>query len=367
MEQHNEEEPINFGRSLIVPSVQELAKQPITNIPPRYVHHDPHHASDNAPAPAPTPSVPVIDLRYLFVEASGSLAYSSELNKLHTASKEWGFFQVINHGISESLLEDFKREILSFFNLPMEEKLKLWQEEDNHEGFGQLFVVSEDQKLDWSDMFYITTLPHNLRKSQLFQNLPQVLREKFEAYSMEMKRLAVAILGQMALALGMDTHEMTELFQDGVQSVRMNYYPPCPQPEMALGFSSHSDADALTILYQLNQAAGLQIRKDGNWVTVKPRPDALVVNVGDILEIISNGVYKSIEHRVIVNSDDKRMSVATFYSSNMGTELGPARSLVAKHNVANYRRVPLDAYFKGFFARKLDGKSYLDFMKLHQH
>lgn len=88
----------------------------------------------------------------------------------------WLIKQVINHGISESLLEDFKREILNLFNLPIEEKQKLWQDEHNHEGFGQLFVVSEEQKLDWSDMFYVTTLPHNLRKSQLFQKLPLILR-----------------------------------------------------------------------------------------------------------------------------------------------------------------------------------------------
>ncbi|XP_076904425.1 protein SRG1-like [Bidens hawaiensis] len=350
-----ENQKINFGRSLIVPSVEELAKQPITKIPPRYVHHDHHHpASGDAQAP----SVPVIDLHCLL---AGS---STELNNLHAASKEWGFFQVINHGISESLLEDFKREVLNMFKLPMEEKQKLWQEEDNHEGFGQLFVVSEEQKLDWSDMFYITTLPHNLRQLQLFQKLPLILREKLETYCNEMKRIAMSILDQMAKALGMDKEEMNELFQDGVQSVRMNYYPPCPQPEMALGFSPHSDADALTILYQLNETAGLQIRKDGKWLMVKPRPDALVVNIGDIMEIVSNGVYKSIEHQAIVNSNNERMSVATFYSSSMGTELGPARSLVEKHNVANFRRVPLETYFKEFFARKLDGKSYLDIMKL---
>lgn len=58
----------------------------------------------------------------------------------------------------------------------MEEKTKLWQEPDNHEGFGQLFVVSEEQKLDWSDMFYITTLPTSLRKIELFQKLPITIR-----------------------------------------------------------------------------------------------------------------------------------------------------------------------------------------------
>ena len=74
------------------------------------------------------------------------------------------------------LLEDFKREVIELFKLPMEEKKKLWQQEDNHEGFGQLFVVSEEQKLDWSDMFVIVTLPPHLRKVDLFHELPSKLR-----------------------------------------------------------------------------------------------------------------------------------------------------------------------------------------------
>lgn len=84
--------------------------------------------------------------------------------------------QVVGHGVSDSFLETFRTEIESFFKLPYEEKKKLWQQPDNHEGFGQLFVVSEDQKLDWSDMFYITTLPLKLRKTELFGKLPPELR-----------------------------------------------------------------------------------------------------------------------------------------------------------------------------------------------
>ncbi|XP_071710577.1 protein SRG1-like [Rutidosis leptorrhynchoides] len=354
--ENQEEETINLGRSLLVPSVQQLVRDEpsITKIPHRYVHqlddHDSSFVSSDDPLTI-NPSVPVIDLHNLIENTS---TYSSELNKLHTASEEWGFFQVINHGISESLLEDFRREILDFFGLSMEEKKHLWQEENSYEGFGQLFVVSEEQKLDWSDMFAITTLPRHLRKSQLFQKLPPLLRDKLEAYSAEVKKLAVAILGQMGKALGIKTEEMSELFEDGFQAMRMNYYPPCPQPELALGFSPHSDADALTILYQLNQTDGLQIRKDGKWVTIKPLPNALVVNIGDIMEIVSNGVYKSIEHRAMVNEHNERLSVATFYCSTMGTEVGPAQSLVAQHKVENFRRVPLEEYFKECFARKLD-------------
>ena len=82
----------------------------------------------------------------------------------------------MNHGVSTTLLEGFKLEIENFFKLPYEEKKRLWQQPDNHEGFGQGFVVSDEQKLDWSDLFYITTLPLNLRQQDLFDKLPPKLR-----------------------------------------------------------------------------------------------------------------------------------------------------------------------------------------------
>ena len=84
--------------------------------------------------------------------------------------------QVVNHGVSTSLLDEFRKEIERFFKLPYEEKKKLWQQPNDLEGFGQLFVVSDEQKLDWSDMFFIATLPHNTRKGDLFDKLPSKLR-----------------------------------------------------------------------------------------------------------------------------------------------------------------------------------------------
>ena len=111
-------------------------------------------------------------------------------------------------------------------------------------------------------------------------------RETLEAYSVEMKKLAMTILSQMTKALKMKAEEIRDMFSDGVQSMRMNYYPPCPEPDMTIGFSPHSDADALTILFQLNDTEGLQIRKEGRWVPVKPLPNAFVVNIGDIMEVL---------------------------------------------------------------------------------
>ncbi|CAI0560778.1 unnamed protein product, partial [Linum tenue] len=338
-------EPVNFGRSLIVPSVQELAKECNEKLPPRYERPqiEPLVVSGDLDW-----TVPVIDLQKLASGDESSMDSDSELGNLHSACKDWGFFQVVNHGVCRTLLEELRVEVENLFQLPYEEKKRkqLWQQPHNHEGFGQLFVVSEEQKLDWNDMFYITTLPRHIRQNELFDKLPHKCRETVEAYSMEMRKLALKILSHMSRALGMDVNEMEDLFTNGVQSIRMNYYPP-------------------TILYQLNETEGLQIRKDGKWVPIKPLPDAFVVNVGDIMEIVSNGVYRSIEHRAAVNSTRERLSVATFYSCKLDCTLGPARSLVGPRNPPAFQQVPVEDYFKEFFARRLNGKSYLEFMRIN--
>ena len=101
-----------------------------------------------------------------------------------------------------------------------------------------------------------------------------------------MKNLAMTIFEHMEKALNIEAMEMKELFEDGIQSMRMNYYPPCPQPDKVIGLTPHSDSVGLTILLQVNEVEGLQIRKDGMWLPVKPLPNAFILNVGDILEVI---------------------------------------------------------------------------------
>lgn len=68
----------------------------------------------------------------------------------------------------------------------------------------------------------------------------------------------------------------------------MNYYPPCVQADKVIGLTPHSDATGLTLLVQINDVQGLQIKKDGNWIPVHPLAGAIVVNIGDILEVIMN-------------------------------------------------------------------------------
>ncbi|KAI3865591.1 hypothetical protein MKX03_036861 [Papaver bracteatum] len=323
-----------------VPSVHELVKEKITDIPDRYIRES--------------------------LLSGESESANSELENLHSACQHWGFFQVVNHGISSLVIEKLKLEIRNLFELPLEEKKKIWQQPGNMEGFGQHFVVSDRQKLDWSDMFYITALPINMRNPQLFAGIPLLLREAMEAYSLGIKYLTMSLLGKMAKALNMDSHEMEQLFNDCSQRMRINYYPPCPKSQQVLGLSPHSDAAALTIVLQLNETEGLQIRKDGKWVPVKPIPGALVVNIGDMIEILSNGAYPSIEHRVIVNPTIERLSIASFHSVNSDAEFGPALSLIDPPcKPALFRRETVEKYYRNFFAQKLNGKANnLDFMRI---
>ncbi|KAL6954938.1 hypothetical protein U1Q18_044968, partial [Sarracenia purpurea var. burkii] len=220
-----------LGTSLLVPSVQELVKRSLIEVPSRYIH------PVDAPITSTLPKVPIIDMEILL---SGD---QIELEKLDSTCKEWGFFQLINHGVKSSLLEKLKAEVKEFFYRPVEEK-KLWQKPGD--GFG----------------------------------------DTLEVYTRQNKQLATKFLYYIAKALKMKPEEMSDLFDEETlfQTARINYYPPCPQPEKVTDLHPHSDAVGITILLQANEVEGLQIKKDGVYVLVQPLLETFIVNLGDILE-----------------------------------------------------------------------------------
>lgn len=351
-------------KSILVPCVQELAKESLEKVPHRYIR--PFDDQDRPILPHDDRvhddlQVPIIDMEAL-LSVDGQ-----ELQKLHFACQEWGFFQVINHGVDSSLVEKFKRETQEFFNLPMEEKKRYWQTPTDVEGFGQAFVVSEQQKLDWADLFYLITLPKTQRLARLLPLFPLPYRDTMDNYSAEVANLAMKILDCMAKALNVDPDVLRGIFGEGRQSFRMNCYPPCPQPDNVIGLTPHSDSVALTILLQLNDMDGLQIKKDGKWVSVRPLPHAFVVNIGDVLEIVTNGIYKSILHRAVVNATKERLSVAAFHYPASDREIGPIPNLITVDTPARFKRISMIDYVQGLFARELDGKSYLDTMRITEN
>ncbi|XP_038685677.1 S-norcoclaurine synthase 1-like [Tripterygium wilfordii] len=109
-----------------------------------------------------------------------------------------------------------------------------------------------------------------------------ITMETLNNYSSEVNNLALAILEQMEKALKV-SNGIKEAFADGAQQMQFNYYPPCPQSEKVIGLSPHSDM-GITVLLQVNDVEGLQIKKNGKWLTIKPIPSALIINLGDMIE-----------------------------------------------------------------------------------
>ncbi|XP_027338175.1 codeine O-demethylase-like [Abrus precatorius] len=337
-------------------SVQELIKNPLTSLPHCYIQLDNHEPS----SPFQDHAIPTINLKNLI---QGE-ATEQELQKLNSACRDWGFFQLVDHGISPLMLETLKEETEGFFKLPLEEKIKYKIRPGDVEGYGISLSKSKDQKLDWGDRLFMTTNPHSIRKPHLFPKLPSSLRTILESYILEMQNLAKILVGMLGNMLKINEREL-EGFEDGIQNLRMNYYPPCLQPELVVGLTAHSDASGITILNQVNGVNGLQIKKDGIWIPVNVSSDAFIVNIGDILEIMSNGLYKSVEHRVTVNSEKERISIAMFFNPKFQSEIEPSVNLTNQENPPLYKRIKMEKYLKDFMnRRKLDGKSYLEHMKI---
>ncbi|KAH9304567.1 hypothetical protein KI387_008971, partial [Taxus chinensis] len=217
----------------------------------------------------------------------------------------------VNHGIPGSLMVRMKKTVREFFELPLEEKLKY--EVKQVEGYGQVSVFSDNQKLDWSDIMHLTTLPPESRKMNLWPTRPVDLRATVDEYVSETQKLSITILGLLSEIAGLKSDSFLNMYGKISQLMSWNYYPPCPRPDLVLGITPHSDGGGLTVLLQDDETVGLQICKEGEWIPVQPIPGALVINIGDMLEVMSNGRYKSVEHRAVTNIERDRISIAMFY------------------------------------------------------
>ncbi|KAK9145147.1 hypothetical protein Sjap_005050 [Stephania japonica] len=351
-----------FG-SLPVPNVQDLANKELKEVPDRYVRRE---AESEHVAFEMSDHIPVIDLQKLLHH--DPCISSHEMAKFHMACKDWGFFQLIDHGVDEELMSRMMSNAEEFFNLPLEEKKAYAQLPQSFQGYGQAFVMSNDQKLEWSDMLSLRTLPVYQRNIRFWPKKPPSFSETLDKYAFAMEKITFCLLSLIAKNLGVEPKKLISIFEDGVQATRMNYYPPCPQPDKVLGLSAHSDASIITLLIQNNDLPGLQIKINGKWVPIKPISGAFIVNIGDAIEIMSNGLYKSVEHRAVIHPDRARISIAGFQDPRSGVLIEPLQELLERENVAaKYKAVNFDEYLRQYFSAKLDGKTMLDLVKVEKN
>jgi isopenicillin N synthase-like dioxygenase len=142
----------------------------------------------------------------------------------------------------------------------------------------------------------------------------------------------------------------------------VNCYPACPEPEMALGMPPHSDFSSLTILLQSSK--GLQIMDcNKNWVCVPYIEGALIVQLGDQVEVMSNGIYKSVIHRVTVNKEVKRLSFASLHSLPLHKKISPAPKLVNPNNAPAYGEFSFNDFLNYISSNDFIQERFIDTIK----
>ncbi|XP_047322207.1 jasmonate-induced oxygenase 2-like [Impatiens glandulifera] len=308
-------------------------------------------------------NIPLIDLEPL--NGDDAILKTRVLESISEACKEWGFFQVINHGVRPELMDQTQHVWRSFFHLSMEEKEAHSNSPKTYEGYGSRLGVQKGAILDWGDYYFLHCLPLRLKDYNKWPSSPPSFREVLDEYSEGVMKLCSNLLRFMSTNLGLRQDYLQNAFggHDIGSCLRANFYPKCPQPELTLGLSSHSDPGGLTLLLPDQHVAGLQVRKDGKWLTVKPASHAFIVNIGDQVEVMSNGIYKSVEHRVITNSNNERLSIAFFYNPKSDLLIQPARELVTPDQPSMYDVMTFDQYRLYIRTRGPQGKSQVESLK----
>ncbi|KAF5934889.1 hypothetical protein HYC85_026018 [Camellia sinensis] len=279
--------PPAMVESLVSKPVQEVVANSSNQVPERYIYKGEDGAID---ASFPLLEVPVIDILRLLNSSSDD----DELLKLRSALASCGCFQAINHGMESSFLDKLQEIAKQFFVLPIEEKHKYSRTVEDLEGYGNDSVLSEHQILDWTDRLYLIVSPEDQRKLKFWPQNP-------ECFSMENEQRCSQDLTSTLHVQGLIVH---------------------------LASNHTADGTAITFLLQDKEVEGLQILNDGQWFRVPIIPHALLINVGDQAEIMSNGMFKSPVHRVVTNSERERITLAVFCMPESNNEIEPVEGLI---------------------------------------
>lgn len=283
---------------------------------------------------APVDELPLIDVGPLMDGARGDpWAVGAAID---AACREVGFFTVIGHGVPADLVERLEDGARRLFALPTESKEAVSMARGGRAWRGWFPLGGEltSGEPDGKEGFYLGAelgpdhprvragVP--LHGANLFPVEVPELRETVLAYLDALTRLGHALMAGLALALGLDGDWFAQhLTGDPLVMLRFFRYPPTRQvggPRWGVG--EHTDYGLLTILHQ-DGVGGLEVHGPQGWTTVPPRPGTFVCNLGDMLERLTRGRYRSTPHRVRNDSDSDRLSFPFFFDPAWDAEVVP--------------------------------------------
>lgn len=349
-----------FSESKI--GVKGLSDSGITSIPRIFIH-PPQTLSQLKPTSSSSFSsihIPVIDLSNL----DSPHHRPKIVDQIREASKTWGFFQVINHGVALSVLEETVNAVKSFHDQPHQVKAKISVGEERR---GVVYTSNNDlyrsEAATWHDYLQVWMAP----QPPEVERMPEICRREVIAWDTHAKKVAETLMELLSEGLGLEPGKFKELTFSDTRLFVGVCYPHCPQPDLTMGLASHTDPTVLTVLLQ-NHVPGLQVKHGDEWVDVKPVPGGLIINAGDFLQIVSNGEYNSIQHRVIANPcKEPRISIVMFFSLAKWKEsdsYGPLPELLSPEKPAIYRNFTKQEYDDNFYSKGLDSKSFIDKIRI---
>ncbi|XP_021774595.1 protein DMR6-LIKE OXYGENASE 1-like [Chenopodium quinoa] len=349
--------------------VRHLHENGIKKVPNKYIFPIPDRPNMRKESHIQETNIklPVID----FAELQGPNR-SQVLKSLTNACEQYGFFQVVNHGIPTDSISSMTDVCKRFFELPFDERLKYMSTDMKAPvRYGTSYNQNKDINYCWRDFLKLVCHPIPDVLS-LWPSSPEDLRDHAAAYSTQTRNLFMMLMRAILESLGLwnaemniaEENEVLQEFQEGSQMMVANCYPPCPEPELTLGMPPHSDYGFLTLLLQ-DEVKGLQIQFEEKWLTVDPIPNAFVVNIGDHLEIFSNGRYRSVLHRVLVNQEKTRVTVASLHSLPFERVIQPSPKLINKNNPRRYKDTDFATFLEYVSSCEPKKKAFLESRKVN--
>ncbi|WP_249978865.1 isopenicillin N synthase family dioxygenase [Vreelandella olivaria] len=287
--------------------------------------------------------IPVIDIHDLL--HGDELARRMVANQLGRAARDVGFFQVVGHGIDHALRDGLITQAKRFFAQPEATKMERYiGRYSHHRGYVPPGEESPDPtKPDMKEAFDLafeltSDDPDVMAGTPLLGPNPwpdlDGFREPVAAYYDAAYQLGRALMGGFSLALGLDEQKLLSHVTKPPSQLRLIHYPYNPDAEDAQGIGAHTDYECFTLL--LPTAPGLEVMNGkGEWIDVPFQEGALIVNIGDMLEIWSNGEFVATSHRVR-KVKEERYSFPLFFACDYHTVVEPLTELVARHGQANY-------------------------------
>lgn len=291
--------------------------------------------------------LPLIDVSGL---ASAELATRQAVSlSLDRAARTAGFFYAVNHGLPAPLVEGLVAAAAEFFALPDADKQRYYiGDSTNHRGYvppGEetFYAGSKDTKeafdlsLDLPDSDPDYRAGNRLLGPNRWPSEVPGFRERVDAYYGAVTALGRRLLRGFLLALELPEDHFDRVLHKPPSQLRLIHYPHSPSALDAPGIGAHTDYECFTILHA--SSPGLEVLNARNqWIDAPPVPDAFVINIGDLLEVLSNGRWVSTAHRVRKVSEE-RYSAPLFFNLDYDAEIAPAPHLVLRDGEARYPSV----------------------------